>query len=375
MNRRSLSFSIWLLLIVGGVLAAAQHAPSVLAAPGDSAVRGPEVEVIPLVEEGGRPDWSHALNVIAYDRLGADGYYDVHLITPDGLLGPCMTCNHPNLPNKNIGNPAWHPNGQFLVIQVEKAVHDGTAASATPGLGINNDIWLLGRDGSTVMQVTDVAEGMGVLHPHFSRDGRRLVWAERVAEGPNPSGIWVIRVLSFEDTESLDVRSASVTTYMPMGPALYETHGFSPDGSKIVFTAHDVIYQPNHSWLDIYTLELDTGALQRLTFSPYGWDEHAHYTLDGQHMTWISSRDCNCFALPPDNISTELYLMNADGTGKLKLTALNDPLPPDAPRDIAADHSGPSGTSLVLYVQKGEETRPLEGRLVRVDLSPELFAD
>jgi hypothetical protein len=42
--------------------------------------------------QGGRIDWSAKLNLVAYDTISANGYYDVHTMNPDGSNDQCLTC-------------------------------------------------------------------------------------------------------------------------------------------------------------------------------------------------------------------------------------------------------------------------------------------
>lgn len=67
-----------------------------------------------FTNQGGRVDWSHNNNLIAFDRKDEDGYYDVWVMKPDGTEQKCLTCDKPQLPNKNIGQPAWHPSGKYI---------------------------------------------------------------------------------------------------------------------------------------------------------------------------------------------------------------------------------------------------------------------
>jgi len=117
---------------------------------------------------GGRVDWSHARNLIAFDRAGSDGFYDVYTMNPDGSDERCLTCDKAALPNKHIGNPAWHPSGNWIAFQAQNR-SSGNDDVATPGAGLRNDIWPDGRRRTRFFQVTTVEAFVGgVLHPVFS---------------------------------------------------------------------------------------------------------------------------------------------------------------------------------------------------------------
>src|SRR3990170_506576 len=64
-----------------------------------------------LTSNGARVDWSPDGGTIYFDRLGGDGYYDIWRMDPDGTGQTCVTCNHPQLPNRNQGNPKVDPHG------------------------------------------------------------------------------------------------------------------------------------------------------------------------------------------------------------------------------------------------------------------------
>jgi hypothetical protein len=75
------------------------------------------ISITTIKEIGGRLDWSHTLNVVAFDKRGEDGFYDVYVMNPDGTDEYCLTCDT-GLPDHHIGNPAWHPSGEWIIFQV-----------------------------------------------------------------------------------------------------------------------------------------------------------------------------------------------------------------------------------------------------------------
>ena len=156
-----------------------------------------------LTRDGGRVSWSRKLNKIAFDRLGRDGYFDLWVMNPDGTGQQNLTADHPVLPNKHIGQPAWHPSGQLIVIQAQKAqVPRYADTKCTPGAGVLNDLWIITAEGKHAWKIYAVRDDVskdsaGVLHPHFSHDGRRLFWSERVRDNGRPFGEWVLKIADF----------------------------------------------------------------------------------------------------------------------------------------------------------------------------------
>jgi hypothetical protein len=127
-----------------------------------------------------RVDWCPENNMIAFDKKGKDFYYDVYVMNPDGTGEKCITCDREGLPNKHMGNPAWHPSGEFIVFTAEKEYHPDQTLSyfSRPGYGFNCDIWIISIDGERYWKLREVKAGLGSYSPHFSHDGRKLGWSE-----------------------------------------------------------------------------------------------------------------------------------------------------------------------------------------------------
>ena len=275
-------------------------------------------------KNGGRVDWSHSgNNLIAFDKKGEDGYYDVYTVNPDGSNERCLTCNHPDLPNKNIGQPAWHPNGKYIVMQVEKAVHKAVhPISTNPGAGMFNDLWIIDvktRKATLLWKVPN-NRNSGVLHPHFSNDGTKLSWSE-MYEGPDirkkdkMAGYWKLKVANFVVPPTRAPMLRNIHEFMPGKMAFYENHGFSPDDTKLIFCSNKrgtSVSERN----DIYVMDLGDESITQLTDEAY--NEHAIYSPDGGKIVWMSSRD-------NINRGTDYWIMNPDGSGKQRLTYFNKP--------------------------------------------------
>lgn len=315
-----------------------------------------DITIRTITENGGNVDWHHESNKIAIGKLGGDRYFDVWLINPDGSNEKCITCNHKDLPNKHIGNASWHPSGDYLVIQVEKSiVPKKYDTKATPGAGILNDLFLITKDGEKIWELHRVNDTIsddssGILYPHFSHDGKNIAWAERIKDNDRPFGEWAIKIADFEFFRD-SPRLSNIETLQPGSrSSFYETHTFSPDDSKLLFTGNQ------DGSLEIYELEVATNNVKRLTNNPTGWDEHATYSPDGTKIIWMSSKDV-LFNSSPFYLQTEFWLMDADGNNKRKLTYFHEKGHPrnfkaaDNDIAVAADNSwGPGGDQLIALV-------------------------
>ncbi|MBI5709500.1 MAG: PD40 domain-containing protein [Candidatus Eisenbacteria bacterium] len=284
----------------------------------------PTVKSLSVLEtDAGRVAWSQDGSLIAYDKIGADGYADVWIMNPDGTNKANLTDGKPGLPGKHMGNPAWHPSGDWIVFQAERAVHVGSSDQAAPGVGLFNDLWAIKRDGTRSYQLTTITAGCATLHPLFSHDGASMLWCE------SGSGLtdWAVKLGDFlvlADSVSL----SNVRTLRPGNPSgavFYETGGdFFPDNQTFSFTGN---LEPGQHWtgMDIYTFQPATASLSRKTQTMTEWDEHGHVSPDGKWIVWASTRG---YAFDPVTLAgyrMDLWVMRADGSGQQRLTYYNEP--------------------------------------------------
>ncbi len=318
-------------------------------------------------------DWLPEDNRIATARLLSDLYYDVMIFSMDDPDTEMYLTHNAAVPQKHNGNPAWHPSGDYIIFTGENEdVTEEYDILAKPGRGINCNLWLAKTDQSGFWQLTSietaVVDAGGVIHPQFSHDGSRLFWAQRIADDADSYwGHWVIKVADFID-DGTDPRIENITTYDPAAqPGFYESHGFSHDGQKVIFTGN-LMEGQHETGMDIYEMDIDTGELNRLTSSFADWDEHAHWSPDGEHIVWMSSTGLD-IEWPEDMgpldwrfyLATELWIMDADGSNKEQLTFYNDPSHAHnkAARTAVSDSAwAPDGKSLIVLVAHYDGTGP-----------------
>ncbi|MBW1849189.1 MAG: PD40 domain-containing protein [Deltaproteobacteria bacterium] len=294
-----------------------------------------------LITDGGHLSWSKANNKIAFDRLGEDGWFDLWTMNSDGTEEKCLTGDHPVLPDKHIGQPAWHPSGKFMVIQAMKPhVPDYAENKCRPGAGALNDLWIITEDGTRCWKLHPVRDEVskdsaGVLHPHFSHDGSKLFWAERIRHNGRPFGEWILRIADFSFDETKGPTLKKIRNYNPGNlSSFFESHSFSQDDKHVLFTGNQ------DGPLEIYEMEVTSGNVKRLTYhSIYTWDEHAHYSPDGKKIVWMSSRDVR-FEINPFYLEAEFWIMDRDGSNNRRLTWFHQPGHPhylDLDFAVAAD--------------------------------------
>lgn len=278
------------------------------------------------LNQRGRVDWSHSNNLIAFDKKGKDKYYDIYTMHPDGTGERCLTCDHPDLPGENIGQPAWHPSGRYLVMQVVKKNHPryktafGQLAT-NPGAGMYNDLWVMDMSTLRATPLTDLPANTnyGTLHPHFSHDGKQLSWSQmyrkaNFAKHQGITGYWKLHVADFLISGGVP-KLANGKIYEPGRPGMFENHGFSLDNKKFVFQSN-MQSNKKKGKTDLYQYHLETGQLEKLTHDYF--NEHGIYSPDGKKIAFMSSADNR-------NKGTDWWLMNPDGSCKQRLTFFNQP--------------------------------------------------
>ncbi|UCH73285.1 MAG: hypothetical protein JSU82_13130 [Rhodospirillales bacterium] len=283
-----------------------------------------------ITPAGGRLDWyrGRAHELIAYDAVVDARRRDTQVFTmkPDGTSVTCVTCKAP-LPRGFIGQPAWHPDGAHLVVQAE-------SENSRHGLfnhmawGINNDLWLVSRDGHRAERIWRTPPNHGALHPQFDATGRRLMFAERVATGEVIGGRWLERVgaggenqwagwrVHIADVDLSQSGTAILSNHRVLfatQPGFYETHEFA-GADRIVFS-HTEGGQP---YVDDIFIATDEGAGRRaLIRSPATWDEHGSFSPSGGALAFVSSRADPSWRFPGSDVRTlrtELFLKAGDRT-------------------------------------------------------------
>lgn len=279
-----------------------------------------------LTEDGGHLAWGKKNKKILFDRRGDDGWFDLWVMNADGTGQKCLTSKHPVLPNRHIGQPAWHPSEKLIALQAQKAdiprLYDN---SCCPGAGALNDLWIITPDGKQSWKLHSIRfeiskDSPGVLHPHFSHDGTRLFWAERIKDNGRAFGEWILRIAEFSFDEESGPRLGRIRDYNPGGgSSFFESHSFSPDDKYVLFTGNQ------DRSLEIYEMEVATGNVKQLTEDSFRvWNEHANYSPDGKKIVWMSSKGLR-FRPWPFSLKAEFWIMDRDGSSKRQVTWFNTP--------------------------------------------------
>ena len=187
------------------------------------------------IEGGARVDWSRQGEWLAFDKAGTDGRYDVYVTSTDRLTERCLTCEMYAFRKDNVLNPVWHPSGERLVVQVQshpkrlKFVADPLQL-LTPDRALHSELYDIDRKGKHFTLLTRFgASGTAVLDPHFSFDGERLLWSERIKARKGRYGAWQLRSGRFRVNRVGIVRLKKIAFHPAPADALIVPQGYTPD--------------------------------------------------------------------------------------------------------------------------------------------------
>jgi Tol biopolymer transport system component len=283
---------------------------------------------------------------LAFELINAKGQSQVQIGDVDASNPTCLTCS---IDSWNDG-VRWRPTDQDTLLFVSNVDHP--YAIGGDGGGTGQELYAIRADGSGATRLTWSSDWASNYHANWSMDGQHIVW------GRTQNRTWDVMVADFvDDAQGMRLENTKQITH---DTTWWETHGFTPDGTTIITTnTRAGLLQP-----DLYAIKLSTGARTRLTTSPT-WDEHGHISPDGTQLSWIAGRwhpasvtqitggglmplfdfwwiwpgIFYSFVNPPAGYSTELTLMDVDGTNIRQLTTDDQ---------VVADNEwSPDGTQIV----------------------------
>ncbi len=179
--------------------------------------------------------------------------------------------------------PKWSPDGKHIAF-----------AMYVPGKDIGgfHDIYVINADGGDLLRLTN--EVAVVRWPTWSPNSREVAFF-----------VWDGTGITIADIRGQNRRQVTKTD------AVYAFLAWSPDGRKIAFSSGHVFDKGVHGRNNIYTLDMDTGKVRRLT-------EHPE---DDLYSTW--SPDSKKIAFSRGDMEDregDLYIMDADGKNERLLT-------------------------------------------------------
>jgi Tol biopolymer transport system component len=180
--------------------------------------------------------------------------------------------------------PVWSPSGDKIAYE--------TIDAPVSGIGAPSEVYVVNADGSGKLNLTNHPAWDG--SPSLSPEGRLAFVSER-------DGNMEIYTVSLNGTGLMRLTHDTGTDFAP---------SWSPDGSQIAFISS------RDRNLELYVMKADGSGQTNLTRHPGGdftspqGSPPVAWSADGKKLAFLSDRDGNI----------EVYAVNTDGTGLLRMT-------------------------------------------------------
>ncbi len=228
----------------------------------------------------GHPAWSPDATKIAF-HSDRDGNYEIYVMSFDGSGVTRLTSNA-----AFDGQPAWSP--------------DGTKIAFVSNRDGRTEIYVMNPDGSGVTRLS--SEQVDEQQPAWSPDGTRIAFT-------SGSDVFVMNA------------DGSGVTRVTNAPGGNLEPSWSPDGTRIAFRSN----RDGNS--QIYVMHADGSSLTRLTNNSDN-DLQPAWSLDGSRIAFTKVVQL-CDDYDGCWNTTNIYMMNADGSGLTQLNGTNTGLDSD----------------------------------------------
>jgi Tol biopolymer transport system component len=209
-------------------------------------------------------------------------------------------------------SPAWSPDGTKIAFISSRALNGTDAAIA------NRNIWIINPDGTGPQPLTRLTQAPSIDFA-WSPDGKKIAFVSpRALDGSDAIGtaanIWLMNANGSGATPL-----TRLTTLQNMTMA---TPVWSPDGGRIAFVSSRALdgSDTGGSVLNIWIMNADGSNTRALTKFVAATNVQPSWSSDGSKILFSSTRALDGSDAPNTNATSNIWLMNSDGTGAKPLT-------------------------------------------------------
>lgn len=228
---------------------------------------------------GGTTDISFDVSCVAARQIaftkGNSGNYDIWLVLANGTGELRLTTRE-----QIDAEPTWSPDGARIAFRSER---DG-----------NSEIYVMSSSGADQTRLTN--SSAVETWPRWSPLGGRIAFVSGLSSASQD-----VFLMDPDGTNVVNITNASGVDDQP---------AWSPDGGKIAFRSE----RAGNS--DIWVMDADGSNARRLTTTT-DWDGQPSWSPDGSRIAFVRGVcDPNC--------RNNVMIMNADGSGVVRLTSILD---------------------------------------------------
>lgn len=327
-------------------------------------------------------DWNKDTGTLLVGvRNGADPYNVFRTHPSHGKLFN-ITEDRSGSARLHNGHPEWLAGGHYFVFTGQ--IRFGSSyTKSVPDKGENCNIWIGEKSGRNFWKLTDntarYSGGSGAHSPCVSPDMTKLAWTGPVGN-ESSNHIWGEHAMYMADlTFENEKPKIGESNMIALGGRkdYLETYMFSSDDNKLLFGGNLEYGQPI-SGMDVYMLDMEKQKLLNLSNRQDSWDRYAAISPDGNKIVWASSRSFNIPYLPysgdlwKNHLVSEIWIMNADGQSKRRLTHFNEDGYPESRKGrriyVGEMSWNADGTKLAVCVFEEVRSRTVQPKLVMLDL-------